>query len=318
MTSFLHKKLIHNLYQRLKIRNNCSILLAISCGQDSLCLLKLFIDLAKTNNLHLAIVHIDHQWRQDTTINTQHMVNLIKNINLPSYLYQLHPRTYSEAEFRTMRYQIYLKTAQKYSFDIIATAHTSSDKTETCLMNMIQGGNIDTLNSLRWDRNIHKNINLIRPLLNFNRAEINWFCKYYALPIWFDYTNIYYQCKRNRIRHELIPYLKQYYQTDIEKQIELFLEKTSSDTDYLRQTTIKIYQSIKHPIYIAFNYKLLLQQHKSMQLRVLQLFFTHNTKIKYSYRILDTLLEKLREMQGTQDIKNGLIIQTSKNWAYLI
>nr|YP_009314675.1 tRNA Ile-lysidine synthetase [Neoizziella asiatica]SCW23130.1 tRNA Ile-lysidine synthetase [Neoizziella asiatica] len=316
--SFLHAKLIHNLCYILNIRDNSSILLAISCGQDSLCLLQLFIDLKNILNLNLAILYIDHQWREDSNDNTKHIINMTKKLDCPLYIYQLNPRKYSEAEFRDMRYQIYIETACRYTYDTVATAHTSSDVTETCLIQIVKGSNIDSLNSLRWKRQIYENISLVRPLLNFTRAEITWFCKYYQLPIWSDYTNIYYTCNRNRLRHELIPYLKQYHQIDIEKNIHRFLRKTYYDTEYLRQTTIKIYLSIKHPLYAAFNYKLLLIQHKCVQLRVLHIFLAHNTNITWNYESLDHIIHRLNRRKNMKKSRIKIQLKTYNNWAYLL
>ena len=316
--SFLHSKIINNLCNILQIRNNCSILLAISSGQDSLCLLQLFMDLKNFLNLNFAVIHIDHQWREDAKDNTKQIINIIQNLECPLYLYQLNPKHYSEAEFRDMRYQIYIQTAHKYAYNTIATAHTSSDVTETCLTNIIRGSNIDSFNSLGWHRQIHHKIRLVRPLLNFTRTEITWFCKYYRLPIWSDYTNIYYKCNRNRIRHEMIPYLKQYYQIDIEKNIHLLLQKTYHDTEYLRQTTIKMYLSIKHPIYAAFNYKLLLMQHKSIQLRVLHIFLVHNTNIQFNYKVLHHIITELHNKENSQKSHVKVQLNTYNNWAYLI
>nr|YP_009314059.1 tRNA Ile-lysidine synthetase [Izziella formosana]SCW22313.1 tRNA Ile-lysidine synthetase [Izziella formosana] len=317
MNSFLHLKLIYNMTSNIKIKNNQSVLLAISGGQDSLCLLQLFLDIQKIIHINLAVVHIDHQWRQDATKNTEHIINIIRKITCPLYLYQLQPAYYSEAEFRDMRYQIYMKTASTYKYDIIATAHTLSDKTETCLMNLIKGSNIDNLNNIVWTRKIDTNITLVRPLLNFTRAEINWFCKYYRLPVWFDYSNIHYENTRNRIRYELIPYLQQYYQIDIEKNIDVFLGKTYHDTEYLRQTTVKVYLLIKHPKYIALNHQILQKQHPCIQIRVLHLFIVHNTMIRCNYHLLKQILNELYSFRKIYKINNNLTLKIDGSWAYI-
>nr|YP_009315085.1 tRNA Ile-lysidine synthetase [Titanophycus setchellii]SCW23540.1 tRNA Ile-lysidine synthetase [Titanophycus setchellii] len=318
MQSFLHSKFLHNLHYKLHIKDNYSLLLAISCGQDSLCLLKLFADLKQHLKVSFAIIHIDHQWRQDATDNTKHIINMAHYLKFPLHLHQLNPKQYSEAEFRDMRYQIYIRIAQQYSYNAIATAHTGSDITETCLINMVKGCNIDSFNNLHWQRQINHKIKLIRPLLNFTRSEINWFCKYYRLPIWFDYTNIYYTCNRNRIRHELIPYLKQYYSTDIEKNINIFVTKTYYDTEYLRQTTVKVYLLIKHPYYVAFNYKKLLSQHKCMQIRVLNIFFKYNTKTQLNDILLHQILNELNKKKEIRKLYKKIQFNTFGDWAYII
>nr|YP_009315696.1 tRNA Ile-lysidine synthetase [Trichogloeopsis pedicellata]SCW24354.1 tRNA Ile-lysidine synthetase [Trichogloeopsis pedicellata] len=320
MHSFLHSKLLYNLDHNIKVKvnNNLSVLLAISCGQDSLCLLKLFLDIQNIINIKLGIIHIDHQFRIDSNVNTQHMQNIIKLLNTPAYIYQLKPQIYSELEFRNMRYEIYIKTASIYSYNLIATAHTATDKLETSLNNMFKGGNLDSLHSLVWKRKIYKKLDIIRPLLNFTRGEISWLCRYYSLPIWVDYTNLYYINKRNRIRHELIPYLKQYYQHNLDKQMTIFLNKTYYDMEYLRQCTIKVYYYLRHPTYIAINYKLLLTQHLALQIRVLKLFFNYNLQTKLNDTLLKKILWNLENNTTTYIESYKLTLKIYKTWLYII
>nr|YP_009314470.1 tRNA Ile-lysidine synthetase [Liagoropsis maxima]SCW22724.1 tRNA Ile-lysidine synthetase [Liagoropsis maxima] len=317
MNTFLHKKLGINLVDKLDIAEGTSILLAISSGQDSLCLLKLFIDIKEQYKLNIAIISIDHQWRADSCVNSQHMVNIIQKAQIKSYLYQLRPKNYSELELRNLRYQIFLETAIKYSYELIATAHTASDQVETCIYNMIQGSNIDGLNSLIWKRNIDKDLKIIRPLLNFSRGEIKWFCNYFSLPIWFDYTNLYYKNNRSRGRHELIPYIKNHYSQDLERKIPKFLEKTYLDSEYLRQNTIKLYQQIKHPYFIAVNYQILTKQHKSLQLRLLELFLLHNTKLTLSDNLLSDIMDCIHKNSYIRIMNQDILIQSNRTWLYI-
>nr|YP_010873121.1 tRNA Ile-lysidine synthetase [Nemalion vermiculare]WGV34348.1 tRNA Ile-lysidine synthetase [Nemalion vermiculare] len=317
MHSFSHIKFITNLKQQTEFTTNSSILLAISYGQDSLCLLKLFLDLKKKYKFKLGIIHIDHQWRDDTIQSTKHLVNMIKDFNINSYIYQLNPYHYSEIEFRNLRYQIFLDTANTYSYDYIATAHTATDKAETCIRNLFHSSNFDGLNSLLWLRSMSTSVKIVRPILNFTRAEVKWFCHYYILPIWFDYTNIYYKNYRNRLRHEIIPYIKHYYGNDIEIHINQLLDNIYLDSEYLRQSTLKVYLTIRHSSFIALNHTMLLQQHKALQARVLHLFFLHNTNLNVNYLFLMQLIVKVQENRKSILKYKDLSIKNNNNWLYL-
>ena len=276
MKTFLHKKFELNLKNKLKIKTASALLLAVSGGQDSLCLLQLCLDFYKHNNLKIGIIYIDHQWRHDTIHVTKHLINIIKNNQIQTYLYQIKPKIYSEIESRELRYQILIQTAIKYNYNIIATAHSCTDQVETYLQYLIRGTSLDGINSLVWSRNINSNIRLIRPLLNFKRSEVIWFCRHFQLPIWSDFSNFYYCSQRNRIRHELIPYLQHYFQGRIEDHVGQFLDSTYTDCEYLRQNTIKAYQKSRHPYLLALSQPILFSQHLAVQTRVLQLFFLHN------------------------------------------
>nr|QHO64224.1 tRNA-Ile-lysidine synthetase [Lympha mucosa] len=318
MTTFLHKKFKINLKKKLHISKGSTLLLAISGGQDSLCLLKLGLDLQKQYDFKIGIVYIDHQWRQDTYINSKHLINLIRKNKIESYLYQIQPTMYSEFESRNLRYQLLIQTAKKYNYNIIATAHSCTDQLENCLQYIIRGTSIDGVTSLAWSRNINKTIRVIRPILNFTRSEINWFCKYFQLPIWSDFTNLYYGSPRNRIRQELIPYLQNYFQGNIEDHINQFINSTYIDCEYLRQNTIKAYKKSKHRYLLALNQTILNSQHISIQTRVLQLFFLHNFHKSIPPQLLITIVSKHTSTNKIAPICiYGLTIKYYHKWIYV-
>nr|YP_009314881.1 tRNA Ile-lysidine synthetase [Scinaia undulata]SCW23336.1 tRNA Ile-lysidine synthetase [Scinaia undulata] len=317
MKTFLHHKLRINLIQQLELCRPSSVLLAFSGGQDSLCLLKLCIDMQNKYNFNIGIVHIDHQLRKDATINTNHIINIIKALQIKSYIYQIKDSSYSEQTCRDTRYQIILQTARIHGYKYIATAHSASDRIETFIYNLTRGSSMDGLNSIIWSRNINCNMKLIRPILNFTRQEIGWFCRYFALPVWSDYSNINYQHSRNRIRQELIPYLKKYLNKDAEKHITTCLELLYMDSEYIRQNTIKIYQHVKHPVFIAINHPHLLNQHYSIQIRVLRLFFKHNLNIYTSHILLKKIILNMQKDTKEEIAHNSIIIRYNKTWLYV-
>lgn len=316
MNSFLYKKFEYNLTHYIKINHESKILLAISGGQDSLCLLKFFADIRPKYHFYLGIINIDHQWRNDSVHNTNHIINILKSFNFPLHIYQIHPVSYSELEARNLRYQILLDIASEYQYSIIATAHTNDDQIETCLYNLTRGSTLDGLNSLIWTRKINKHLTIIRPLLNFQRWEISWMCRHCYLPIWSDISNLDYNKNRNRIRQELIPYMKYYLQKQIENNISKFIFYTSIDSEYIRQNTIKIYQSIRHKSFTAIKYKLLLSQHLSLQKRVLHLFFLHNANISLPDNILENIINTISIDSKVDFVYSTIRIRKNHHWLY--
>lgn len=318
MNTFLHKKFEFNLIKTLRINTNDSILLAISGGQDSLCLLKLILDLRKRYYLKIGIIHIDHQWRYDSSLTTQNLISLIKTYCIPTYIYQIHPKVYSETEARNFRHQLFIQTAQMYKYTMIATAHSCTDQIETCLHNLLRGTSIDGLTSMIWARTISHKIKLIKPMLNFTRSDILWFSRYFHLPIWSDFSNFYYCTIRNRTRQELIPYLKLYFQVNIEDKIHYLLQNICIDVEYLRQNTIKLYQKSRHKYLVAINKKILLSQHYSLQIRVLQLFFLHNFNQLVSLNLLEYIVNICSDKKHSffPVSINGIIVHEYKHWLY--
>lgn len=316
MSTFLHAKFEYNLTNHLNVKYGSKILLAISGGQDSLCLLNFFLEVMSTHDFKLGIINIDHQWRDDSVQNTNHLIQIIKYFKIPLHIYQIHPISYSELESRNLRYQIILDTAKKYEYSMIATAHTADDQIETCLHNLIRGSTIDGLNSLIWKRQINKQLDIVRPLLNFQRWEITWICRSFYLPIWSDISNLNYCKTRNRIRQELIPYLKYHLQNQIEDNLSRFIYHTSLDSEYIRQNTIKIYQSIKHQSFTAINHQLLSSQHLSLQRRVLHLFFLHNANLSLPYHLLQQMIDIIHMHSKVDFFYSTIRIQSNHSWLY--
>ena len=84
------------IHQLLRIRKllypNQSLLVAVSGGQDSLCLIQLLRDLRSRWGWHLAIAHCNHLWREDADANAHYVAQLAKNWHLPCYLVTAHKR----------------------------------------------------------------------------------------------------------------------------------------------------------------------------------------------------------------------------------
>lgn len=317
MYSFLHQKFLLNLKRNLTCIKKATILIAISGGQDSLCVLKLFLDLYPKYKFQIGVINIDHLWRSDSTKNTYHIINILSSTSIPIYIYKIQSQDISELKSRNLRYQILFKTAQIYNYTTIVTAHSCSDQVESCLYNLLKGTNSDGLNSLKWKRQLNSNIKLLRPILNFTRDEITWFCKFFSLPYWSDISNYSYYMQRNRIRQELIPYIQLYFNKKIEVNLCNFLEKNYKDCEYLKQNTIKIYQELKHNRFIAINYKQLIKQHSSMQYRVLYYFFLYNLNDTISNDMLETILYYLKNQAKIIIKYKNLQIQNFNEWLYI-
>ena len=184
-----------------------SILLAISGGQDSICLIKLVNEMKKKNTfskkLQVSYIYIDHQWKNNSREQIRHVVNYIRSIKEFIEIYQIKKVLISENDCRTHRYHIICQHAIKYKYQLIITGHNQTDKIETFLQNMMRGSGIEGLTSLTLKTKLYENKFLFRPLVNIKREMIYWLCKKFCLPIWSDSTNYIYQIQRNKRCFEL-------------------------------------------------------------------------------------------------------------------
>ena len=240
----LHTKLHKTLLQRSLLPPQAKVLVAVSGGQDSLCLGKLLLDLRLKWYWKLAIAHCDHQWSTDAGIAAR-VSQIAQNWQLPCYLKTAENLKETEAAARRWRYLALVEIAREQEFDYIVTGHTKSDRAETLLYNLIRGAGADGLTALNWQRSLTPEVTLIRPILEIYRRETLEFCQQFDLPIWFDVVNQNNKYARNRIRGELIPYLQKNFNPQVENSLAQTAELLRADVEYLEITAQQLLQQAK-------------------------------------------------------------------------
>ncbi len=207
--SLLHAQIDQTLKKRQILPANKKILVAVSGGQDSLCLIKILLDLQKKWQWQIAIAHCDHRWRDDSRDNADYVETLATQWQIPFFRETATVIADSEATARTWRYQALQSIAINNYYDYIVTGHTATDRAETLLFNLIRGTATNGLQALTWQRPItaNSNILLVRPLLEITRQDTGNFCQAQGIKIWQDATNQDVQYTRNKIRLEVFPLL---------------------------------------------------------------------------------------------------------------
>ncbi|MEH2369507.1 tRNA lysidine(34) synthetase TilS [Nostoc sp.] len=231
----LHAKIHRTIRSRHLFERNQRLLVAVSGGQDSLCLIKLLLDLQSKWGWYLGIAHCDHRWRSDSEANAHHVENLAKTWGISFYLETANKPINSEAAARDWRYQALNAIAQSNNYQYIVTGHTASDRAETLLYNLIRGTGADGLQALTWQRPLTTGIMLVRPLLEITRLQTEKFCQEFKLAIWEDSTNQDLQYARNRIRQELIPYLRDNFNPQVESALAQTAELLQAEVEYLEK-----------------------------------------------------------------------------------
>ncbi|BAT56194.1 PP-loop [Nostoc sp. NIES-3756] len=231
----LHAKVHRTIRSRLLFDRGQRLLIAVSGGQDSLCLMKLLLDLQPKWKWELGLAHCDHRWRDDSQANAEHVKKIAEYWGVSFYLETASKAVNSEAMARDWRYQALSAIAQAHNYKYIVTGHTASDRAETLLYNLMRGTGADGLQALTWQRPLTENILLVRPLLEITRKQTEQFCQEFQLPIWEDSTNQDLKYARNRIRQELIPYLQGNFNPQAELAIAQTAELLQAEVEYLEQ-----------------------------------------------------------------------------------
>ena len=240
----IHARLHQTLRKRSLLPPESRILIAVSGGQDSLCLGKLLLDLRSKWHWQLAIAHCDHQWSTDAGI-ADRVKDVANGWQLPFYLQTADLLKETEAAARKWRYQALIEIAKAKKFDYIVTGHTKSDRAETLLYNLIRGAGADGLAALSYKRALTPKITLVRPILNVYRHETLQFCQRFDLPIWFDVVNQNDRYARNRIRNGLIPYLQDNFNPQVENSLAQTAELLRADVEYLEATAQELLQRVR-------------------------------------------------------------------------
>ncbi len=228
-----------NIHRTIRLRNllerNQRLLIAVSGGQDSLCLSKLMLDLQPKWGWYIGIAHCDHCWREDSQANANYVKQISQNWDIPFYLETASQSLSSEAAARNWRYEALLKIANQNNYQCIITGHTATDRAETLVYNLMRGSGADGLQALTWQRPLDDEIILVRPLLEVTRTQTGEFCQDFQLQVWEDSTNQDLKYARNRIRQELIPLLQEKFNPQVESNLARTAELLQAEVEFLEQ-----------------------------------------------------------------------------------
>ena len=317
-TSF-HARLHQTLRDQLLLPKKSRILVAVSGGQDSLCVSKLLLDLQSKWHWSMAIAHCDHNWATDIGI-ADHVEKISKSWSIPFFLKQAENLKETEAAARKWRYQALIEIAQENNFQYIVTGHTKSDRAETFLYNLIRGAGADGLSSLGWQRNLTPNIQLIRPILNFTRSETFEFCQQFYLPIWFDIVNENNKYARNRIREYLIPYLKDNFNPQVENSLVQTAELLRGDSEYLETTATELLNKVKHPTENKLNRQKLRTIPLALQRRIIRQFLPQIIQQQPNFEQIEAVCKLILapNKSRTSSLPNNAIAEASGEWIIFI
>jgi len=194
------------------------VIVAVSGGADSVCLLNCLLDLAPEFGLELLAAHFNHKLRAAESDEDQHFVEelCIKlGVELRTGSADIkkiakEKKGSLEEICRESRYEFLLSLMRDTGFGKIALGHNLDDQAETVLMNVIRGSGIDGLKGIDPVRDCY-----IRPLIEAARAEIVEDLNHRNIPFRRDSSNLDNSFRRNSIRNCLIPEIREKYNPSV-------------------------------------------------------------------------------------------------------
>jgi len=197
------------------------LLVAVSGGPDSVCLLHILVNLKEELGIRLHVAHLNHQLRgTESEADAEYVASLVRRLGIPATIeqrevkaYQAQQKTSLEEAAREVRYNFLAQVAQSVGTSQVAVGHTMDDNIETILMHLVRGSGTRGLQGLRPKTKWHLSpnpITIVRPLLTVSREETVSYCQAHELMPRLDSSNLSLSPLRNRIRLELLPRLKSY------------------------------------------------------------------------------------------------------------
>ena len=201
-------KLQNHINENLPILKEKKLLLATSGGIDSMVLLHLCHQM----KLDVRVAHCNFQLRGDESDKDEEFVKMqCEMLNVLLYVNHFDTKKFAEKEklsiqvvARNLRYEWFNSLLINNNYDYILTAHHLDDSLETFLINFTRGSGLDGLTGIP-----QQNGNVIRPLLPFSRNEIETFAKENNIQWREDSSNASDKYLRNKLRHDVIPVLKE-------------------------------------------------------------------------------------------------------------
>ena len=311
----LHSQLHQTSIARELLPVGANILLAVSGGQDSLCLGQLMRDLQSRWQWQLAVGHCDHGWPQDLGI-AERVEQVAAMWQLPFHCETTTNLPETEAAAREWRYQALIDIAQTIGSNYIVTAHTQTDRAETLLYNLIRGAGADGLSALTWRRALTPEITLVRPLLEINRSATGEFCRDYQLPVWEDVYNFNRKYARVRLRTEIIPQLAAEFNPQIESHLARTGELLRADVECLELLAEDLYVRASDGVGTKLDRLLLQSAPLALQRRVVRRFLSQALgKMPTFSQIEETIgLIDAPNRTRTSTFSQGLAAEVSGKW----
>ena len=302
---------IEFLEHECQVKPGNQILVGVSGGADSICLLDLF----QQSGYPILVAHFNHRLRREAEGDLFFVKNLARERNIPFVQGEGNVKEFAKKNRKTLeeaaricRYDFLKNEAIKNEISIVAVAHTATDQAETILMHLLRGCGLDGLQGMLSVSLINDSpqIRLIRPLLSVWKKDILSYCKKNKLEFRDDQTNFDPGYFRNRLRLKLIPILREY-NPNIEKHLLNLGKISNRELRLINQLVTQSYKQClveENSSYVALSKAAILKVEDGMQQRVLQLAFRKLTS--GSVELNFDLVEKITRFVRKTNAKSHL------------
>ena len=213
------------------------VVLGVSGGADSICLLFVLLKLREQLGIELCVVHVNHGIRSDAGEDAAYVKSLCKEHGIAFMLEEIRLANMAEElgvgqeeAGRMVRYEAFEKACKVHLCNKIAVAHNSNDRAETMLFHLFRGTGLKGMAGILPVRD-----RVLRPLLCLERDEIEAYLAERNILYKQDSTNAEDLYTRNRIRHHILPYAEEEIATGVVKNMSRAADIFAEEEAYLSQ-----------------------------------------------------------------------------------
>ena len=220
-----------------------NILIAVSGGLDSMTLLHTLKKLSGRHGWQLVVAHFNHRLRGRASDADERLVRKTAvALKLPVVVESANVKAFAaksklslEMAARKLRHDFLARVAMKQKIKTVALAHHADDQMELFFLRLLRGAGGEGLAGMNRQSPspANRTISLIRPLLDFPKAELLAFARENKIPFRDDATNFSSNFLRNRIRNELLPLLRKDYQPGLDKAVLRLKEIVGAEAEFV-------------------------------------------------------------------------------------
>ncbi len=255
MKGSLPRRVLRFIREQNLIERPAPLLVGVSGGPDSVCLLHILLQLKDRLGIELHVAHLNHLLRgAESDADADYVSQLAQRFGVPVVLERQNVRAYRarrrcslEEAARGIRYAFFAEICQTIGAGTVAVGHTADDQVETVLMHLLRGSGLSGLRGMQpvslWRAENGFQLRVLRPLLETGREETEAYCADQGLEPRWDSSNRSPVHLRNRIRSELIPLL-QGYNPNIKAALLRIARSAQADHQFLQQELSQVWDSI--------------------------------------------------------------------------
>ncbi|MCM1392758.1 MAG: tRNA lysidine(34) synthetase TilS [Ruminococcus sp.] len=297
-------KIIETIEKYNMLKNVRSVAVGVSGGADSVCLLHFLSKIMGKYDIVLCAVHVNHNIRGDEAKRDENFVKdfcdslgvecRVFNVDVPALAKE---KSLSEEECgRAVRYDCF----NKMNTDAIAVAHTLSDSVETVLFNLTRGTGLKGICGIPPVRD-----NIIRPLIEMTRDDVERYCAENELSYVTDSTNLEDDYTRNKIRHGVIPILKQI-NPNFEETVLRFENSVSEDNALLDSMAHELLHTCETKD--GYSLSLFIKANKAVQKRAVSVMIADKLNKPVEARHIDMCFDIINSEKGKIELSKDLYI----------